>query len=278
MGRGGQHPSHLTATAGRTARQSAVPLDQLPITELHQRVADGATRVAALGQWPEWISADSLTERIPGEHLATGFDAGVACALDMIPPDRQRLAARLHANYTPEAIAQVKQETAVWNPDSETTWWLAACAVCQEGQLSVDDFRRQLRQFTALSDRQLRLQAAQEEWREMALRYRVVDEVAIVEADGGAQAAYCRETTPLALAYAADLNLFFISTYQPSLGLEEFAWNAAVDELGRPRSGLVHGSRQFVKCADRAEADRALAQAKVHLGIDRAAASTTDGQ
>ena len=66
--------------------------------------------------------------------------------------------------------------------------------------------------------------------------------------------------------YAEEYNLYFIGTYLPSLGLEDFCWSADVDEQDRPLSGPVHGSRQFVKCKDKKEFLSAVQVVQRHLG------------
>ena len=45
-----------------------------------------------------------------GRDTIAGFDAGIACALDLIPRDRQKLAATLHCNYSKSAVMQVRKE------------------------------------------------------------------------------------------------------------------------------------------------------------------------
>ncbi|MBT5820335.1 MAG: hypothetical protein HOI24_02670, partial [Candidatus Magasanikbacteria bacterium] len=42
--------------------------------------------------------------------------------------------------------------------------------------------------------------------------------------------------------YAEEYDIYFVGTYLPSLGLEDFYWSADVDEQDRPLSGPVHGS------------------------------------
>jgi len=105
----------------------------MTISEIHLTVRENAGRVAELGNWPPYIPAESLLSRIPADNKGSGFDAGLACALDLIPRDKQRLSATLHAAYTAEAVEQVLKESQYMDPQSETTWWLAACHVCDEG-------------------------------------------------------------------------------------------------------------------------------------------------
>jgi hypothetical protein len=70
--------------------------------------------------------------------------------------------------------------------------------------------------------------------------------------DGCIQGAYL-SGSPYGVWWDQSANLYFIGTNRPTLGLEEFEWQDAVDSLGRPTSGPVHGSPQFVKCSGRIE-------------------------
>lgn len=235
------------------------PARSAQIGPLRARVAEQAERVAELGEWPGWIDRASLTERVPEPgRPATGFDAGVACTLDLIPRQRQKLAARLHAAYTPDAVAQARREAAEADPDSETTWWLAACSICEEGELSEPEFLSQVERFKELvADPAKRLEAAQGEYREMLARFDLRDGVPVGTVDGAMQGAYLAGHE-FAVMHAEQLGIYFLGTYHPSLGLEDFNWSERQDEQGRALSGPVHGSQAFVKCADSDELERAL--------------------
>lgn len=247
-------------------------LHGMDIQQVRDQVQQNAQRVAQLGQWPEWISPHSLTDRIPdADQLATGFDAGVACALGLIPPDKQRLAAQLHAAYTPQAVEQVRRESVELDADSETTWWLAACSICTEGQLDEHAFLDQIDRFQRLaSDADKRRSAARVALEQMRRSYELRDGVAYAVIDGGMQGAYI-DGHDIAAQYAPDHDLYFLGTFHPSLGLDDFAWS----KPGNPesedrderqgRSGPVHGSRQFVKCDDQDELARAFTAADPRL-------------
>ena len=104
-------------------------LNDLDLAEIRSIAEAESDRIAKLGEWPEYrlpYAKASIAGRIPQKEdkNAPGFDAGVACALGMIPQDKQKLAAILHGNYSAEAVEQVRQELKAMNPDSETTWWL----------------------------------------------------------------------------------------------------------------------------------------------------------
>jgi hypothetical protein len=236
---------------------------------VHSRVAAAAPRIARLGRWPDWIPPSSLALRVP--HLTSpapaGFDAGIACALDLIPSAAQPLSATLHAAYTPAAIAQVRSETdhLPLTPDSQTTWWLAACSVCDEGVATPASFAAQLERFAILrADPFLRVRAAIDCLFEMRVSFEIRHGVAFALVDGGMQGAYIAGHE-LAASYSQTQDLYFIGTYLPSLGLDDFPWaNPANPSSSDPssrlgRSGPVHGSKQYVKCQDLTELLAALA-------------------
>lgn len=229
---------------------------KLGISMLVPTVAEAASRLAELGSWPAHIDAvESLTSRIPigGNENAPGFDAGIACALDIIPRDKQCLAAILHAAYTPQAVAQVRREVVEMAPDSETTWWLAACSVCREGGIGIMEFVGQIERFETLAaDSEARVAAAKTEFAKMMKLFQLVDDVPFGCVDGCAQGAYIAGHK-WAVRYNPSNRIFFVSTYLPSLGLERFTFSDRKDENGRLMSGSVHGSKQYVKASSFAE-------------------------
>jgi len=224
------------------------------------RVANQAPRIAELGEWPDYIDVqESLTGRVPtAQTPSSGFDAGIACTLGLIPSEKQKLSASLHAAYTPAAIEQVRRETEDLAADSETCWWLAACSVCTEGKLTPQQFYEQILSFEKLREEpERRLEAARAELQAMGRRYEVKDGIAFGTVDGAMQGAYIGGHD-LAALYDPEDSLYFIGTFRETLGLESFLWSDEVDEQGRPRSGPIHGSRQYVKAADEAEYARVL--------------------
>jgi len=146
-------------------------------------VAKEADRLAALGSWPEDFDAEgSLTSRVPmNDYAGPGFDAGIACALDMIPRDKQRLSAILHAAYTEEAVIQVRREAELPDSefeDSETCWWLAACSVCKEGEICESEFSDQLALFQDYeANTEARVSAARAEYAKMCGLFGLIDGV-----------------------------------------------------------------------------------------------------
>jgi hypothetical protein len=237
-------------------REQEKPIE-LQIEEFRYIVEQQADRVAQLGQWPVWMNGkESLLARIPkqGDTNAPGFDAGLACALDKIPRDKQELAARLHAAYTPEAVAQIVREIEQKDPESQTIWWLAACSVCNEGGIDQTAFIEQLRTFDDLaSDEQKRLEAATAEYEQKKTLVRFDSEfgldVPYGDVDGCLSSAYM-QGYPFAVQRHDGYGLYFVGTYYPTLGIpDDFPWSNEVDDDGRAKSGPVFGSKQFIKCA-----------------------------
>lgn len=223
-----------------------------------------APRVKELGNWPDWVEDGSLAERVPkkGDANASGFDAGIACALDLIARDKQKLAAILHGAYTPEAVSQIREEMKKLDPDSETCWWLAACSICEEGGIDRKKFLQQIDGFKQLAaDPEKRKEAAQKEFTKMTNTFHFTPElgegVPFGTEDGCMQGAYIAGY-PFAVNYAEKYGIYFVGTYEPTLGLENFTWSDEKDENGRPKSGPVFGSKQFVKCANMEELKQVL--------------------
>jgi hypothetical protein len=238
------------------------------LVELHTQVRENAVRVARLGQWPPHIDAKkSLMSRIPeGDSVAPGLDAGLACALDLIPRDKQKLAATLHAAYTKAAVEQVRGECDPMQSDSETAWWLAACSLCKEGNVDEQMLREQISRFETLAaDPEARVLAAKSELSSMVSNF-TINEFGVPYGikDGCIQGAYLAGHE-FATMYLTEYGVYFIGTFHETLGLEDFPWSDEKDGQGRPKSGPVFGSRQFVKAANHAEYVRALQGVLAHF-------------
>lgn len=226
-----------------------------------------APRLTALGGWPAWFDGrKSLVSRVPTENqTAGGLDAGLACALGLIPEAKQSLAAILHGAYTEAAVEQVRRETAALDADSESAWWLSACSICREGGVSTSLFTQQIEEFTALTlDPVARLSAATRELDAMKKRFTLIGGIPFVIQDGGLQGAYILGHD-WGVQYNEAYGLFFIGTFRPSLGLENFKFSDRKDEQGRAMSGPVHGSRQFVKVSTFGELADAIVECKLSL-------------
>ncbi len=240
------------------------------LEDLRIRVRMNVLRVAVLGNWPAYIDSEkSLVGRVPYMlEAAPGFDAGIACALDMIPRDKQKLAATLHAAYTEAAVEQVRAETSLVTSDAdcETCWWLAASSVCLEGKVQVDAFARQLKAFDLLAKSPvLRATTAASAFVEMRKSFTPVDGIPFVIKDGGLQGAYV-SGYDWGVEYTEAYGLFFIGTFRASLGLETFPFSYRTDDKGRPMSGPVHGSKQYVKVSSFKELEAATRFVRDHLG------------
>lgn len=239
------------------------------LDKIRKIVSENSSRIAELGEWPEYIEPGSLSERIPDESgkMFAGFDAGVASAMDLIPRDKQKLSAKLHAHYTKESIRQIQDEILKDDPDSETAWWLSACFICKEGQTDGPTFLRQLADFKKLrDDSEKRRESTNKEREAISRSFYLKDGVPFGTEDGCIQGAYIAGY-PFGTQYDENSGLFFIGTYEESLGLEDFDWSKETDEEGNRKSGPVFGSKQFVKCASETEWRRAVEIVKKKLQI-----------
>lgn|SRR3989338_1585074 len=236
---------------------------EVQVEAILEKIKANASRIKELGQWPGYMGEESLAERVPkqGDTDAPGFDAGIACALDLITRDKQKLAATLHGAYTPEAVQQVRDEIKNTDPDSETCWWLAACSICEEGDVDQKKFLGQIENFKALvEDPARRLQTAKKEFEKMVSLFNLNQElggVAYGDQDGCMQGSYIAGHS-FAVQRHDGYGLYFIGTYNKTLGLEQFTWSEEKNDKGRAKSGPVFGSKQFVKCASKEELLRAL--------------------
>ncbi len=238
------------------------------LDRVREHVRKAVPHIRELGNWPAHIDSDrSLVSRVPAiSGKAPGFDAGIACALDMIPRDKQKLAATLHAAYTEAAVEQVRRECVELDPDSETCWWLAASGVCQEGQVNFLEFAAQLKSFDMLATSpDSRLRVASKMLDQMRKSFQLIDGIPFVIKDGGLQGAYIAGYD-WGVQYAEVYSLFFIGTFRESLGLENLVFSDRKDEQGNPMSGPVYGSRQFVKVSAFDELLRAVDTVARHLG------------
>lgn len=269
------------------------------IEAVKSQVALNAPRIKQLGDWPGHVDEMSLVHRIPDEREnrqeAPGFDAGIACCLDLIPRDKQKLSAILHGAYTEVAVEQIREEIALieeaytdfvkgfgpygtgqlWDVDSiwqeasdtETCWWLAACSSCDEGALTAEEVLTQIELFRTsfVNDDPLRLKAAFEEFQKIKKAYHIVDNIPIATKDGGIQGAYI---LGYALAVQFAYGTWFVGTYRESLGLpDNYPWTNRKDKRDRPKSGPVFGSKQFVKCATFYELADVLRIARKYLNV-----------
>lgn len=252
-------------------------------------VTDNADRLRMLGEWPRSgddtkdheLAVEALAGRLPQNagEVSAGLDAGVACALDLIPRDKQELVARLHANYTPEAIAQVVADTSDienLDPDSQSCWWLAGCSVCTEGNIDQASFLKQIEAFKKLcDDPAARKEAAQKEFHKMTSLFHLETfvhpdtgatvEIPFGDEDGCIQGAYLKGH-PFAVSHLTRPNSdwYEIGSFHTSLGLEGVAWEGTYLRDGKPRpNGPQYGAKNFFRCGDKDQLVRALFQ--IHI-------------
>jgi len=261
----------------------------MTLDEIRNTVVFRSVQIKTLGNWPDFVSEDSLINRIPQANDAPGFDAGIACCLDLIPKNKQRLSAVLHGAYTRDAIKQVRKEIRAlekvakiaekrmydedcspkWfeTVESETCWWLTASSLCEETDGDGDRLIIQIEEFKRLIDNDYhRYMAAMRLVGSFKKSFVVVDGIPIVTKDGGMQAAYINgyKLAVMPTAYG----VWFVGTYEPNLGIpSNFAWGTKKDDKGRARSGPVFGSNQFVKCANMAELAGVVQIARKKLGV-----------
>ncbi len=235
-------------------------------------VIANASSIVEAGNWPDFMRNErsikgSLEGRIPvNGETGPGFDAGVAAAMGLVPEHAIPLIATLHAAYTPAAVEQVRREAVLMDPESPTTYWLAACSLCKEGKVDEHTFLQQVEAFQELLGNPVaRVDAAVAEFAAMKAKFSVIDEVAFTSEDGGMQGAYVAGHR-WAVQAAGNYGIFFIGTFEPSLGLEEFAFSDRKDGQGRPMSGPVWGSKQFIKVSSFDELAAAIKVVRAKLG------------
>ncbi len=128
---------------------------------------------------------------------------------------------------------------------------------------------QQIEDFKKLGqDPEAREGAAEKEFEQMTHSFTLKDGIPYGEQDGCIQGAYIAGY-PYGTQYSEQYGLYFIGTYEDSLGLEDFAWSEEKDEEGRAKSGPIFGSKQFVKCANEDELHRAMDVVKAKLPLQK---------
>jgi hypothetical protein len=254
-----------------------------------KQVIAQADHLRILGQWPETANeqedhdhaVEALAGRLPQNpgEVSAGLDAGVACALDLIPRDKQELAARLHANYTPEAIAQVVADTADienLDPESQSCWWLAACSLCTEGNMDQLGFLKQLKAFELLRHNPVvRKEAAMREFKKMTSLFHIETfthpdtgktmDIPFGTEDGCIQGAYLKGH-PFAMSHLQrpKSDWYEVGSFHPSLGLDHVVWEGEYMRDGKQKvNGPQYGAKNFIRCGDLNQVLRALSQVKL---------------
>ena len=112
------------------------------------------------------MSSDSLNHRVPAMlGTAAGFSPALACALNLIPGDKQGLSATFERHRPPDKVKQFAEEMRNPSPDSEAAWYLAALSVEAPQPVTQNEFLEQLLKFERLrNDPKERMRAALDTW------------------------------------------------------------------------------------------------------------------
>ncbi|MBN2725251.1 MAG: hypothetical protein JXR95_14400 [Deltaproteobacteria bacterium] len=237
------------------------------LESIRQVVSSNMYRVARQGGWSDEIDVEaSMLGRIPViGHRASGFDAGIAAALDLIPRDKQHLISILHAAYTVEGVEQIISESEDMHFNSETCWWLAASNLRVDGGVTAEEFLQQLNDFEILREEPvLRRDVANEMFIKLKNNFRLVDGIPFSIVKQGLQGCYLAGYK-YGVQYEDATGTFYIGTYHETLGLEDFTFTEMVDEEGRSMSGPVFGSHQYVRICSFGDLDRALEHLKKYF-------------
>lgn len=175
-----------------------------------------------------------------------------ACCLDLIPSDRQKVAATLWTDRCPRAVLEQIQHEMTSGPDggldpsSDTCWWLAARRFSNGLPRHIVLFHQHLESFPGwMADEGERLISARQALGELRT-FRVVNGVAFVD-----DAPQCENPYffghRFMVGFEPDLNVFTLATYHDSLGLEAFSFSEECADDGERLSGLVDGSPQYAR-------------------------------
>ncbi len=192
---------------------------------LLKKATDNLPRVAALGGWGNEIlerercNVASIQKAPSSPHH---FSAGLACALDLIPRDRQASVARLHGKSSEEDVAIAQIDLLGLTPDCAIVWWLATHPLTRKLNTSEFSFTWVERK-RELSDASARLAQAHAERHAASSLFRLMDDgVPFTTNPDGLMAAYLNGYA-WGVYYDLSANLFWIETIKPSLGPSDLA-------------------------------------------------------
>lgn len=211
--------------------------------------------VATLGGWTEddvATTRDQLKAVINETYIEPRMFLLFACCLDLIPPERQKVAATMWTGRCPpEVLAQIQHELTSGpngglDPSSDTCWWLAARRYSSGIRRHVVTFREHLESFGGwMENKGERLFSAVQALGDLHT-FTVIDGVAFVD-----DAPRCRHPYyfghTFMVGFDRDLNVFTLATYRDSLGLEAFSFSEECADDGERLSGLVDGSPQYAR-------------------------------
>jgi hypothetical protein len=257
------------------------------ITSFYNTIEGSVRRVAQLGNWPgeTKMHIDALLGRVPREdNVASGFDAGIAVALGLTTIDGQefgRLSASMHTDPTENDYTEVRQGIGrIERGDmrNDTAFWLLGSLVCDDGYQGVDQeqFVRQVQKYNELQDSMF----STSDGRATQIQNILLDSVknmksGYIQMDDGV--VFAEDNAALIGAYIDGHKfgvfpgggLFYIGSYLPSLGLEDFKFGTSTEMVNgdvKTKSGFVHeGSYNFIKCATIGELSRAVDIVKSNL-------------
>jgi len=189
------------------------------INEMISRTLKNSAQIARMGKWPEIFEADSIASGIPTNGTRRfGFNAVIACALELIPQDRWWLPALVYHGWLSEEVHQIRREAREMQPNAETTWYLAAESLRREGGVDTATFLEQVAQFSSLAKTpEDRAAAARDEFRRRGTLFSI-DRYGFPfgTAQGCVDAAYIHGHR-LATCFVEESQTYYISTYMPRL-------------------------------------------------------------
>lgn len=213
--------------------------------DMHRKVNEETRRVAALGGWADDADLnESLYEALPPDPSSTRFmlSLAMACCLDLIPHEKQRLAAIMHRGASEEAILQVRKDLRDGgrsvDPDSETAWWLAVLGYCDK-ESNIYQLLAQINTCKGVSSAAVgRESLAESMLTGMRWSVYVVDGVAFLPGGRSSSTPYFFGHEFI-VGFDREENVFTLSTFRPSLGLEDFPFSERCDKGGTRLSRLL---------------------------------------
>jgi hypothetical protein len=206
--------------------------------DMHRKVNEETRRVAALGGWADDAEhLEALYEALPTDPSGTRFmlSLAMACCLDLIPREKQRLAAIMHRGASEEAILQIRKdlrdEGRSVDPDSETAWWLAVLGYCNR-ESNIYQLLAQIETCKGVSSAAAgRESLAESMLTGMRWSFYVVDGVAFLPGSHSSSTPYFFGHD-FVVGFDREEHAFTLSTFRASLGLESFPFSERCDKGG----------------------------------------------
>lgn len=206
--------------------------------DMHRVVNEEARRVATLGGWADDAEhLEALYEALPTDPSGTRFmlSLAMACCLDLVPREKQRLAAIMHRGTSEEAILQIRKdlrdEGRSVDPDSETAWWLAVLGYCNK-ESNLHQLLSQIDTCKKVSSAAAgRESLAGSMLTGMRWSFYVVDGVAFLPGSHSSSTPYFFGYD-FVVGFDREERAFTLSTFRVSLGLETFPFSERCDKGG----------------------------------------------